>query len=210
MISVNARILPVPSLEYHEDSIETFLNPQYGSWNLRNKKFVEGISLISWAVVIFGEEDRYSLDIIQHFIITLCSVFSTCGINVKNSTPPISYADGNGNIENILTDAYVVAENSYNFKPQMVFCILPNTSVSLYARIKMVSDSVLGIVTQCIQGRHTLKPKIQFCANVALKVNVKLGGQNSKLPASFLPFVSDTPTIIFGADVTVISFISNL
>jgi eukaryotic translation initiation factor 2C len=206
MISVNARILPVPSLEYHKDSIENSIKPHQGSWNLKNKKFVEGINLISWAVVIFGEEDRLSLDIIQNFIITLCSVFSTCGITVKNSTPPLTYADVNGNIEHILTDAYVMAERSYNYKPQMIFCMLPNTGISLYSEIKRVSDSVLGIVTQCIQGKHVIRPKIQFCANLALKVNAKLGGQNSRLPDSFLPFVTEKPCIILGADVTVISF----
>lgn len=203
MISVNARILPAPSLKYHGESKESTIFPLQGSWNLRNKIFTEGIDLISWSVVIFGEEDKYSVDCIQNFIITLCSVFSTCGINVKNSTPPLTYAKANGNIENILTDAYFIAENTYHYRPQLVFCILPNTGLSLYAEIKRVSDTILGIVTQCVQGKHLFNPKVQFCANVALKVNVKLGGQNSKLPDTFLPFIVEKPTMIIGADITV-------
>jgi eukaryotic translation initiation factor 2C len=42
---------------------------------------------------------------------------------------------------------------------------------------------------------------MDFSKTVALKINAKLGGVNVDL-ATPLPFVSDRPTIIFGADVT--------
>jgi len=45
----------------------------------------------------------------------------------------------------------------------------------------------------------------QYLANVALKINVKVGGRNTVLVDAIsrrIPLVSDRPTIIFGADVT--------
>lgn len=45
----------------------------------------------------------------------------------------------------------------------------------------------------------------QYMANVALKINVKVGGRNTVLRDAVrrqIPLVSDRPTIIFGADVT--------
>lgn len=45
----------------------------------------------------------------------------------------------------------------------------------------------------------------QYLANVALKINVKVGGRNTVLADAVsrrIPLVSDIPTIIFGADVT--------
>lgn len=45
----------------------------------------------------------------------------------------------------------------------------------------------------------------QYLANVALKINVKVGGRNTVLVDAIsrrIPLVSDQPTIIFGADVT--------
>ena len=45
----------------------------------------------------------------------------------------------------------------------------------------------------------------QYLANVALKINVKVGGRNTVLVDALsrrIPLVSDIPTIIFGADVT--------
>jgi Piwi domain len=58
--------------------------------------------------------------------------------------------------------------------------------------------------------KHIHNPKRQYCSNVILKVNAKLGGANLYLPSRHLPFVSDRPTvlllshltqIIIGADV---------
>ena len=44
--------------------------------------------------------------------------------------------------------------------------------------------------------------KKQYCANVCLKINVKLGGMNSFINPSQIPFITDCPTIIMGAGVT--------
>src|SRR5205814_9471442 len=37
----------------------------------------------------------------------------------------------------------------------------------------------LHVVLNCVQGRHMFQAKKQYCANVCLKMNVKLGGINS-------------------------------
>ena len=65
-----------------------------------------------------------------------------------------------------------------------------------------MSDTVIGVATQCVQKKHTMRPNKQYCANVCLKINVKLGGMNSFLKAQDIPFISDRPTILMGADVT--------
>lgn len=49
------------------------------------------------------------------------------------------------------------------------------------------------------------KTSKQYLANVALKINVKVGGRNTFLVdalSSSIPLFRDKPTIIFGADVT--------
>lgn len=43
--------------------------------------------------------------------------------------------------------------------------------------------------------------KKQYCVNVCLKINAKLGGMNSFINPSQLLFVSESPTIILGASV---------
>ena len=70
------------------------------------------------------------------------------------------------------------------------------------AEIKRVTDTVIGVASQCVQSKHTIQAKKQYCANVCLKMNVKLGGMNSFLSPSQIPFITDRPTILMGADVT--------
>lgn len=60
-------------------------------------------------------------------------------------------------------------------------------------------------MSQCCLTKHVFKMSKQYLANVALKINVKVGGRNTVLADAIsrrIPLVSDRPTIIFGADVT--------
>ncbi|RKO93090.1 Piwi domain-containing protein [Blyttiomyces helicus] len=201
MAIVNARVLPAPAISYHPASKEPVITPREGAWNLRDKMVAQGVTLRSWSVVAFGAEQDYPVAAIKKFITLLVQTCEECGVFVQNRQPPISYAATNS-IEKTLIDAYMVAGNSFQERPQLIVCILPNTGVPLYAEIKRVSDTVIGIATQCIQAKHMFAAKRQYCANVCLKVNVKLGGMNSYLSNTQLPFVSERPTLIFGADVT--------
>ena len=112
------------------------------------------------------------------------------------------YANPQGNIEESLKTAWLKAGNAAKAKPQLILCILPNTGIPLYAEIKRVSDTVIGVATQCIQGRHMHAAKKQYCANVCLKMNVKLGGMNSFIDPSLVPFITQRPSILMGASVT--------
>ncbi|KAJ3191601.1 hypothetical protein HDU67_005786, partial [Dinochytrium kinnereticum] len=202
MSIVNARVLPAPAISYHPASKEPVITPREGAWNLRDKMVAQGVTVRSWSVVAFGAEQDYPVMAIQKFVTLLVQTCEECGVFVQNKQPPISYANPYGNVEKTLIDAYMIAGNSFQERPQMIVCILPNTGVPLYAEIKRVSDTVIGIATQCIQAKHMFAAKRQYCANVCLKMNVKLGGMNSFLSSAQLPFVSERPTIIFGADVT--------
>jgi hypothetical protein len=84
----------------------------------------------------------------------------------------------------------------------LIVRILPNTGVKLYAEIKRISDTVIGVPTQCVQSKHIADAKKQYCANVCLTVNMKLGGMNLFLSPPQIPFIAQRPTIILGADVT--------
>ncbi|TPX31606.1 hypothetical protein SmJEL517_g05103 [Synchytrium microbalum] len=202
MVTIPARILSPPSISYHPASREPVITPREGSWNLRDKMVAQGVTLRSWSVVAFGSEADYPVSAVQKFITLLVQTCEECGLYVASQQPPISYTPPYAQVEKALIDAYMVAGNSFLERPQLILCILPNTSVPLYAEIKRVSDTVIGIATQCVLAKHVFAAKRQYCANVCLKINVKLGGMNSYLSNAQLPFVSERPTIIFGADVT--------
>jgi eukaryotic translation initiation factor 2C len=87
----------------------------------------------------------------------------------------------------------------------LLVAILPDSNGSLYGDLKKHCETVLGVVSQCCLTKHVYKMSKQYMANVALKINVKVGGRNTVLVDALtrrIPLVSDIPTIIFGADVT--------
>src|SRR5947208_17154635 len=45
MVSVQARVLPAPKIQYHPSSREATITPKDGSWNMRNKKVATGATL---------------------------------------------------------------------------------------------------------------------------------------------------------------------
>ncbi|OAD76297.1 hypothetical protein PHYBLDRAFT_123569 [Phycomyces blakesleeanus NRRL 1555(-)] len=200
MAMINARVLPTPQISYHASSQEATFAPQGGAWNLRGKKVAQGAVLGSWSVVNFASQ--VPMPALQRFVRELCQTFIDTGLNVVNRSPPITQADPQGNIDRTLKEAWLKAGNAAKASPQLIFCVLPNTGVPLYAEIKRISDTVIGIPTQCVQSKHIADAKKQYCANVCLKVNMKLGGMNLFLSPAQIPFIAQRPTIIFGADVT--------
>lgn len=71
--------------------------------------------------------------------------------------------------------------------------------------LKRICETDLGVISQCCLAKHVFRMSKQYLANVALKINVKVGGRNTVLVDALswrIPLVSDRPTIIFGADVT--------
>ncbi|RGB28543.1 Piwi domain-containing protein [Rhizophagus diaphanus] len=202
MIVIQARVLPVPTLQYHPSSREHSFQPREGSWNLRDKKVAQGAVLGSWAIVAFGSERDLPTQSIQAFIRELVITCQDNGMSIPNRTPPIMHTNSQGDIEGTLKTAWLHAGNAAKAQPQLIVCVLPNTGVPLYAEIKRVTDTVIGVASQCVQSRHMMQAKKQYCANLCLKINVKLGGMNSFISPSQIPFISDKPTILMGADIS--------
>jgi eukaryotic translation initiation factor 2C len=209
MATISARILDPPTIQYHPTSREPLITPREGSWNLRDKKVVQPATLHAWAIVCFGNPRDMPQQKIDHFLREMISTCRDTGLIITNPHPPAVYADPMQNVEASLQLAWQAAGESSQSFPQLIMCILPNTGVPLYAEIKRVGDTVLGVPTQCLQAKHTFQPKKQYCANVCLKINTKLGGVNSfivKNPSVIgdegLPWVAEVPTIILGADIT--------
>lgn len=201
MMTVNARVIPPPSLQYHPSSRERTLTPQNGGWNLRDKKVPVGKTLNSWSVVCFGSERDFPRQSVENFVTEFCRGAQDTGMNVTNRRPPILYGSPRNGVESTLKNAYQAAGNAANAEPQIIMCILPNTGTPLYAEIKRTGETVLGVATQCCQGKHIRRPNRQYIANVTLKINTKLGGTNVQL-SDGLPFIKERPTMVVGCDVT--------
>ncbi|KAF9165771.1 eukaryotic translation initiation factor 2C, 3 [Actinomortierella ambigua] len=201
MVKVKARVLPTPTLRYHESSNQNGIVPKDGTWNLRASKMFVGSTLTSWGVIAFGNDREMPMAQIQPFLRELDSVFSASGVNVQTKSPPTRYCNQQGDIELDFQTFFQEVGNQFKVRPQLFLVLLPNRGVPLYAEVKRISDTVIGLTTQCVQYAHVQRPNRQVLANICLKVNVKLGGTNAIIPTDMMVRL-DKPTIILGADVT--------
>ena len=84
---------------------------------------------------------------------------------------------------------------------QLIVVVLPGKT-PVYAEVKRVGDTCLGIATQCVQVKNVNKTSPQTLSNLCLKINVKLGGINNILVPNMRPKIFQEPVIFIGADVT--------
>ncbi|XP_017983597.1 PREDICTED: protein argonaute 5 [Theobroma cacao] len=197
---VDARVLPAPMLKYHDTGRERSVNPGYGAWNMINKKMVNGGKVDFWTCVNFSSEYK---NISEHFcmeLVKMCNskgmvFYHTASVRIRSARPD--------RIEQTLLDVH--KESTGQKRPlQLLIIILPDQSGS-YGKIKRICETELGIVSQCCQPKQASNFRPQYLENLALKINVKVGGRNTVLNDAIerkIPLVTDLPTIIFGADVT--------
>ncbi|KAL0534162.1 hypothetical protein IC582_028446 [Cucumis melo] len=205
LCDVGARVLPSPMLKYHDTGKESRVDPRMGQWNMINKKMINGGRVDYWGCVNFSS--RLDPGLPSEFCHQLVSMCNSKGM-VFNPTPlfPVRTAHAN-QIDGALRDIHSHSLKSLGPQGkslQLLIIILPDISGS-YGKIKRICETELGIVSQCCQPRQAQKLNKQYFENVALKINVKVGGRNNVLNDAIqrrIPLVSDRPTIIFGADVT--------
>eukprot|EP00252_Welwitschia_mirabilis_P000473 TRINITY_DN1045_c0_g1_i2.p1 TRINITY_DN1045_c0_g1~~TRINITY_DN1045_c0_g1_i2.p1 ORF type:complete len:454 (-),score=53.42 TRINITY_DN1045_c0_g1_i2:204-1565(-) len=138
-----------------------------------------------------------------HDLAQMCNV-SGMFFNLEPVIPV--YSSRPDQVERALKTVYKEAASRLRGKElDLLIVILPDNNGSLYGDLKRICETDLGLVSQCCLTRHVFKKSKQYLANVALKINVKVGGRNTVLMDALsrrIPLVSDVPTIIFGADVT--------
>ncbi|XP_020084253.1 protein argonaute 1B-like isoform X3 [Ananas comosus] len=206
LASVEARVLPAPWLKYHDTGKEKDCLPRVGQWNMMNKKMVNGGRVSNWTCINFSRsvQDNAARGFC-HELAVMCQV-SGMDFALEPVLPPLTARPEQ--VDRALKARYQDCMNI--LKPQgreldLLIVILPDNNGSLYGDLKRICETDLGLVSQCCLTKHVFKMSKQYLANVALKINVKVGGRNTVLMDALtrrIPLVSDRPTIIFGADVT--------
>ncbi|KAK9146562.1 hypothetical protein Sjap_006465 [Stephania japonica] len=204
LASVEARILPAPWLKYHDAGKEKDCLPQVGQWNMMNKKMINGSTVSRWACINFSRSVQEG--VARGFCNELAQMCQVSGMEF-NPEPVIPiYTARPEHVEKALKHVYHSSSNKLKGKElELLLAILPDNNGSLYGDLKRICETDLGLISQCCLTKHVFKISKQYLANVALKINVKMGGRNTVLLDAIscrIPLVSDIPTIIFGADVT--------
>ncbi|KAJ2655472.1 hypothetical protein IW148_006037 [Coemansia sp. RSA 1199] len=204
LAEVESRVLPAPTINYARASQEPTLSPASGAWNMRGKRVsTPGAPLEFWAVLVLSRQRDLPMNRVQAFVTTLVDTCVQTGYGIRQNRPPIVYGNLNADLGREMRQACDAINLPPKRPPQLLLVVLPSTNAHVYQTIKNCAYTTLGIQTQCMQAKNMQKPSTQYCANLCLKINTKLGGTNQALTPSHLQkLVHNKPTLFMGCDVT--------
>jgi eukaryotic translation initiation factor 2C len=200
MLKTEARVLNPPTVLFGK---KVTVAPGFsGRWDLRGKQFLfpNHAPLKSWGVCIIKGPRPTPLEAVQAFIRDFIKIYRGHGGIVENTTPVIhqNVTDGGKAVENL----FLAVGNACQFRPQIMFFVLPTKNADMYNRIKKSADCRYGVVSQCVNVNHVFKNQPQYHSNLAMKVNAKLGGTTCRVNLASPTGHFKVPTMIIGADVS--------
>lgn len=197
---IAAKLLPPPKVGFGQGEAV----PQYsGRWDLRGKRFIETNSapLQSWGVCLVPGRIKVDPGGAKSFIQNLVRIYEGHGGRVQRKDPVI--VNGVADAAKCVEMLWTAAGNQSRAPPQLLVFIVPSKDSGFYSRIKKSADCRYGVVSQVLQAAHVQKNQAQYCSNVAMKVNAKLGGATSRaLGLRGNEGWITKPTMYVGADVS--------
>lgn len=193
--TVAGRILQPPQVKYRGQQMV----PRFASWNLASVQFLNGTKLPQWTWIVFNSPRRpldtssgQFHDAVGEFGRMLTASGVECAPPVPGKS--VMYGDPSD-----VTKTFTSLKNS-KIKFPFVLVVVPDTATELYNEIKWQCDTQVGIQSLCVTANNFLKCNPQLNANLALKINLKLGGVNHAV--GDLGLVAEGKTMVVGIDVT--------
>ncbi|GAB1863530.1 Eukaryotic translation initiation factor 2C 2 [Camponotus japonicus] len=203
MEKVNARILNAPNIIY----ANTIVKVIKGTWQMQ--KFMQPINLEKnqWTILCIkdnndrnSKEDMNIYTKMDQFMKKLKDYADDVGMPIENAnTRPFKCFDS----EEI---AKIKNYFQQNKKLKLIIVIIPNSSGTIYNKIKQITELELGVLTQCIKLSNfnnvfeNPKRERSIIKNILLKINTKLNGINHALDTR--PKCFEKICMFVGADVT--------
>ncbi|KAL8550273.1 hypothetical protein ACS0TY_008915 [Phlomoides rotata] len=209
MTRLKGRLLQPPKLKLGHGGHVRNLTPSRHDrqWNLMDSHVFEGTRVERWAIISFGgSADQKSS--VPKFMSQLSQRCEQLGIFLhKNSviSPLFEPMHVLGNAKLLESKLKMVHKAAFN-NLQLLICVMERKHKG-YADLKRIAETSIGVLSQCCLYSNLGKLSSQFLANIALKINAKVGGSTvalySSLPSQ-MPrlFRQDEPVIFMGADVT--------
>ncbi|CAN6289084.1 unnamed protein product [Urochloa humidicola] len=209
MTQLSGRILLPPKLKLGNGArIKDITPDRYDrQWNLMDSHVAEGSKIKSWALISFGGSPEHQ-SFVPKFINQLTGRCEQLGIllNKKTVVSPLFERIHLLNNVGILESKLKKIQEDASGNLQLLICVMERKHRG-YADLKRIAETSIGVVTQCCLYSNLSKLSFQFLANLALKINAKLGGCNvalyNSLPCQIPRIFSDKEPVMFmGADVT--------
>jgi len=181
---IRGNVIAPPQLAF-SPNVDTE-NPQHGKWNFVRKKFLTPVTLKKWAVIDYVHNQPMTQNLVQQ----LLQCFTALGMIAD--APFVSQSTG----YNVKGDIM-----SLPGKPTFILFILRREAEETRQQIKYTCDVLLGILNQCVRETKLSNPSNQYLNNVALKINARLGGENSIPRSGTMKELKKSKFMLVGADV---------
>ncbi|KAH9901258.1 Piwi domain-containing protein [Cubamyces lactineus] len=197
-MSITGSVIPPPGISYRNEQVR--IGYSQGKWNVLGKQFIEPCTLRFWGVAVF---DRASDADVKNFLTKLVGNLERAA--VANRFPPFLMGNPN-NPEPTLIE---VGKRSMDPRfaspgekphPQLILVILPANAADCRRAVKHWGDIKMRVSTQCVRSPKWLTANDQYCNNVVLKINARLGGTNSVIDSDAAAFLRNGCMVV-GADV---------
>ncbi|XP_022724175.1 protein argonaute 2-like [Durio zibethinus] len=206
MTSVIGRVIKPPVLKLAAptgESMKLTVDKDKCQWNMVGKAFVEGRAIERWALIDFSHADRSRLDY-NSFIPKLRNRCKSLGMRMEEpllckKSRMQQFSDGSALrqlLEEVISQAYKLCRGNLQF----LLCVMSRKDDG-YSCLKWISETKIGVVTQCCLSNLANMGQDQYLANLALKINAKLGGSNVELNDQLPCLLGEDHVMFVGADV---------
>ncbi|KAL8813818.1 MAG: hypothetical protein Q9223_006918 [Gallowayella weberi] len=207
MITVRGRILPPVPVQYKSGRAPKTFTTANGSWNLAGgTSFSDGKYLRNWTVVKFARNDIGRPDITK-----FREYARNCGVGSDEPAhpdgAPVKLQTGkyNQDADDKAIEQFIEKAAKNGMKFLLVF--LPSLDPFIYSRVKFHADighEKIRVKPSPDNNFHPPPGAVSpdYCANIAHKFNLKLGGLNQTLPSDKLGVLRGEKTMLVGMDVT--------
>ena len=197
-MNIKARLLLPPKLVYGKGRN---MSPRDGKWNLRGLQFLRPSTIKSWALVYLPLMRPIEQGALDRFCGEMVTSFRSCGMNVPAQGPATLIGNAEGHMPSIVNNACEAATRKFGAPPDVIFFVLQGSSSQTYSFVKMGLDVKMGIASQVMLQEKALTGRgtAQYLANIAMKVNVKLGGTNCMLDE---PLFRSGRFMLIGGDIS--------
>ncbi|KRZ13011.1 putative protein tag-76 [Trichinella zimbabwensis] len=201
---VSGRVLPPPRLEYGKGNggRQIVLTPKDGAWYSNEFKFFESAYCESFGFVSFLPPHKASM--LQEFCLQIVRTCRSTGIQMPDNPKFYEQAGKTDSVEMVLKRIADKCDRD-GIKCDLVFVAL--FSPEQYAEVKYCGDITFGLITQCLLTRTindvAVKKSYSTMLNIAMKINMKIGGINTKLLKDEIldNYLYKNNTLVIGVDV---------
>ncbi|KAG7593551.1 Piwi domain [Arabidopsis thaliana x Arabidopsis arenosa] len=205
MTTVEGRVLKAPTLMLTDQKGNPVTEEprKNNQWNLTIKRVTKGSKIKHWAVLDFTASKKpHNYKMPDNFVEELTARCSRLGMTLENpivrKTLSMDTLSNGNDLEELLRSVIDEALLNYRARPTLVLCAMSG-KVDGYKTLKWLAET---LVTQCFLTGSANRGGDQYLANLALKINAKVGGTNVELVDNYFSFFNKEDEVMFiGADV---------